>query len=454
MNYLLNNPAFRSLVSLILVLFVLLVATPLVLAQRAANDPLSYPFYDPESGDSNSCSGSTTSSTASKLSGGSVFMVGDSVTAGAEKSLEEAMQEQNFTPVINALASRRLSTGSDPLDGLSVIMNSTAEIGSASAVVVALGTNGGVSTTNIQSVVDAVGDTPLFWVNVGVNNDKRSSPIDTVSINSTISDASQSGTLFTVINWASVVASNPDFITDDGIGAHLTSDGIASFSQTVVSALTGSGASNTGACRKLPGNNTVEQAYNYFIGRGLTPVQAAGIVGNINSESVGVRPTALQCIYSRENRSGADISLLDDVGGVVLANIDTAMSQLMSRNAGCGVSNTRSFGWGIVQWTPFSKMVDPSRAAGKSDSEIESLAYQLDFLWEQITGEDMGLGFKVPGDGQAQAGIDTFRRTTTVEDAAIWFAQEFERCANCDSLSHIQPRVDFARNLLNQVGAL
>lgn len=162
----------------------------------------------------------------------------------------------------------------------------------------------------------------------------------------------------------------------------------------------------------------------------------------------------MQCIYSRENRSGADISLLDDVGGVVLANIDTAMSQLMSRNAGCGVSNTRSFGWGIVQWTPFSKMVDPSRAAGKSDSEIESLAYQLDFLWEQITGEDMGLGFKVPGDGQAQAGIDTFRRTTTVEDAAIWFAQEFERCANCDSLSHIQPRVDFARNLLNQVGAL
>src|SRR5690606_28579908 len=54
------------------------------------------------------------------------------------------------------------------------------------------------------------------------------------------------------------------------------------------------GTSSTGSARPtgasdLRGNDAAEQAFNYFIDKGLTPEQAAGIVGNLQSES-GVQP--------------------------------------------------------------------------------------------------------------------------------------------------------------------
>ena len=41
--------------------------------------------------------------------------------------------------------------------------------------------------------------------------------------------------------------------------------------------------------------------------------------------------------------------------------------------------------WGIVQWLPPTKMIDPSRAAGRARA-IESLEHQVGFLWKQLEG--------------------------------------------------------------------
>ncbi|HEY5667827.1 MAG TPA: phage tail tip lysozyme [Candidatus Saccharimonadales bacterium] len=44
----------------------------------------------------------------------------------------------------------------------------------------------------------------------------------------------------------------------------------------------------------LTGNDNVQQAYNFFVGMGLTNFQSAGIVGNLMWESGGVNPTSHQ----------------------------------------------------------------------------------------------------------------------------------------------------------------
>ena len=52
-------------------------------------------------------------------------------------------------------------------------------------------------------------------------------------------------------------------------------------------------STTTGSTGTLTGNDNLEKIYNYFLGKGLTDFQAAGIVGNISQESGG-DPTIVQ----------------------------------------------------------------------------------------------------------------------------------------------------------------
>lgn len=89
----------------------------------------------------------------------------------------------------------------------------------------------------------------------------------------------------------------------------------------------------------LLGSDNPEKAYNYFIGRGLSPDQAAGIVGNLMQES-GVNPLS---------SSGG--------GGTI----------------------------GIAQWE--GSRDDALRAfAQKQGKPYTDLGVQLDYLWSELTG--------------------------------------------------------------------
>lgn len=89
-------------------------------------------------------------------------------------------------------------------------------------------------------------------------------------------------------------------------------------------------------------------AFNYFVGKGLTPIQSAGIVGNLIAES-GVIP---------------------------------------NRNQGGGTVNNPipNVGFGIAQWTSPSRqqaLVAFATAAGKP---VADLGLQLDFVWDELSG--------------------------------------------------------------------
>lgn len=149
-----------------------------------------------------------------------------------------------------------------------------------------------------------------------------------------------------------------------------------------------------GACPggDLTGTNNQQKAFNYFVSVGYSKQQAAGIVGNMISES-GVEPGRLQ-----GTKPGTVSKPMDVIG--------------------------TEGGWGIVQWTPARKMINPARSGGAKDEEIGTLAFQLDFLHKQLLGQ---------GSLPEKAAGDAVKAATTVDAAAVAFGGKFERFAGYEN---------------------
>src|SRR6266508_4644999 len=137
----------------------------------------------------------------------------------------------------------------------------------------------------------------------------------------------------------------------------------------------------------LVGNDNQQKSFNYLTGKGYTQAQAAGVVGNMIVESFGVNPLEKQGEPYGDHTSSEDVLGYDG-------------------------------GWGIVQWTPPRKMINPSRDAGKEFTEIDTLEYQLNFLYRQLQGETA-----IP---EAPAGA-ALKAAENVDQASDAFAGKFER---------------------------
>ena len=138
-----------------------------------------------------------------------------------------------------------------------------------------------------------------------------------------------------------------------------------------------------------------QAAFDYFIGKGLTNFQAAGIVGNLDQES-GVNPDSVQA------------------GGP---------------------------GRGIAQWSVGGRWdTSPNDnveeyAAGQGES-MTSLDLQLQFIWYELT--NIGYGYS------------TLKATTNVTDATIAFMDDYEICGDCLS----SQRVSYAESVLSAYGSV
>ena len=139
-----------------------------------------------------------------------------------------------------------------------------------------------------------------------------------------------------------------------------------------------------------------QTAFDFFLGKGLTNFQAAGIVGNLDQES-GMDPTIEQ--------SG---------GGP---------------------------GRGIAQWSVGGRWdTDPNENvlayATMEGQSPTSLGLQLDFIWYELT--------TFPGYGLA-----ALEGSTNVTDATIAFEMAYEGCGTCDQ----SQRVAYAQAALTAYGA-
>ena len=137
-------------------------------------------------------------------------------------------------------------------------------------------------------------------------------------------------------------------------------------------------------------------AFDYFVGKGLTNFQAAGIVGNLDQES-GVSPTAVQ------------------QGGP---------------------------GRGIAQWSVGGRWDTDSgdnatAYAAKQNQSVWSLGLQLDFIWYELTTFS---GY----------GLSKLKATTNVSDATVVFQTDFEGCGTCLQ----SQRIAYAQAVLKAYGAI
>jgi hypothetical protein len=132
-------------------------------------------------------------------------------------------------------------------------------------------------------------------------------------------------------------------------------------------------------------------ACDYFVNKGLTNFQAAGIVGNLDQES-GVDPSAVQ--YG---------------GGP---------------------------GRGIAQWSVGGRWDTDSNDnavayANQHGANVWSLQLQLDFIWYELTTFS---GY----------GLAKLRQTTNITDATVVFETDFEGCGQCNQ----SQRVAYAQQVL------
>lgn len=135
-----------------------------------------------------------------------------------------------------------------------------------------------------------------------------------------------------------------------------------------------------------------EIAFNYFVGKGLTPIQAAGVIGNLDQESY-MDPTIHQ------------------IGG--------------------------GPGRGLAQWSaggrwdtyPGDNLVEFANNAGV---DRYNLQIQLDFIWYELTEF-------------SYYGLAQLRAATTIEAAVIAFQDKYEGCGTC----HTDRRIAYAQDAYN-----
>ena len=138
-----------------------------------------------------------------------------------------------------------------------------------------------------------------------------------------------------------------------------------------------------------------QTAYDYFVGKGLTHIQAAAIVGNLMQES-GVSPTSVQ------------------PGG-----------------PGRGIAQ-----WSVgARWNVSTKDNVAWYASTNGGSET-SLATQLAFIWYEL-------------ETFSHYGLAALRAASTISAATIAFQTDFEACGECNESA----RVTNAQQVLNAFGS-
>lgn len=141
-------------------------------------------------------------------------------------------------------------------------------------------------------------------------------------------------------------------------------------------------------------SSSQKTAYNFFVGKGLKPYQAAAIVGNLIQES-SVDANAIQ-YGGGPGRGIAQWS----VGGRWDHDYHDNMTWYASQH-------------GLNRW---------------------SLGAQLDFIWYELTDVGYGLG--------------TLKNSSSLTSATIDFEVDFEGCGQCDQ----SKRIAYAQQVLSAYG--
>ena len=169
----------------------------------------------------------------------------------------------------------------------------------------------------------------------------------------------------------------------------------------------------------LTGKDNFEMIYNFLRDKGLSPEQAAGAIGNIKQESGG-DPTIIQ--------GGKPVNLNDN------KPVSEWTFDSKHTKSPAGISS----GWGLIQWTPGSKIIGIAKEANVS-GDIYRLGTQLEIVWWHMNNT-------------SPTGVKnmyaTFKNIKTLEEATLDYETRMEGAGD----KQLAKRVEFAKEILRQYG--
>ena len=157
------------------------------------------------------------------------------------------------------------------------------------------------------------------------------------------------------------------------------------------------------------------QIWDFLKSKGLTDYACAGVEGNLYCES-GCRPNNLQNTYEKS------LGLSDEE---YTAQVDSGIYTNFVHD---------SAGYGLAQWTYWSRKENLLNYARQRDVSIANLQMQLDFLWIELANTTL---------------VGKLNACTSVYDATKIFMCEFERPANQSDLA-IQGRSTISQKFYDQ----
>ena len=421
----------------------LLIVTPAQAASEQRQDIERTPFYDKNAELICGPSGSSQAAGGGGLTvGGSVYYLGDSIGEGVKTPLEKNLTTAGYKIVVNASNSRSISgPGRDGLSGLEAAAKDAAVIQGAQVVVIELGTNpesNGDFAGNLNNLITQIKtagpQAKIYLVDVAVTTE-QATRLGSANVNKAIyAKAAELGT--PVISRFKIYypGGNPETFENtaspslpfDAAGIHSpNSQGYEALAGVIQTTITTSsalatpsasdpcqcpvsgGAGGSAATINLAGNDNVEKAFNFFVSKGFTPQQSAGIVGNLIAES-GVNPKRVQSTPTPEG----------DRDNITVNN---------------------KTGYGIAQWTSSGRqqgLVDLARSRGMT---IEGdLALQLDYLMIELT-----VGYKDI--------YDAIKLSADLKAASDVFMTKFERPADQSETAR-QKRAGMGQQVLDLYG--
>lgn len=186
-----------------------------------------------------------------------------------------------------------------------------------------------------------------------------------------------------------------------------------------------------GAGSKVRGDGNVAKMWNYFIDKGLTNEQAAGILGNIQQES-GFSPFRQE---TSQAWPGGGYGIVQWTAGRRTAIVDR-----MQQNLGGDFSTYYSSQYGGA--VSKDKGYVPDGVPVEVNDKF--LTFELDYLYEESTTRKVRSGY---GSGTEW---DSIKASKTVREASDVWLYSFERPAD-QSASHAAKRAEYGQAILEEM---
>lgn len=162
----------------------------------------------------------------------------------------------------------------------------------------------------------------------------------------------------------------------------------------------------------LVGTTTEEKIWNYLKGKGLNSYGIAGLMGNLYAES-GLCPTNLQNSFEKK------LCFTDDTYTIAVDNGD--YTDFVKDSAG----------YGLAQWTYWSRKQNLLNFARANRTSIGNLEMQLDFLYKELSD-----GYK--------AVLSILKSAKSVREASDAVLLQFERPADRSTSVQVK-RADYGQ---------